>query len=48
VLKTPRFGEEVQQPFNAKHDGLALDVMTRRLKIKMRQRARAKPICPKY
>lgn len=33
-----RFGEEVQHPFEAKHDGLALDMMTRQLEIELRQR----------
>ncbi|RYG65265.1 hypothetical protein EON80_17670 [bacterium] len=33
-----RFGEEVQHPFEAKHDGLALDSMTRQLEIELRQR----------
>ncbi len=33
-----RFGEEVQHPFEAKDDGLALDTMTRQLEIEMRQR----------
>ena len=33
-----RFGEEVQHPFGANDDGLALDTMTRQLEIEMRQR----------
>ncbi len=33
-----RFGEEVQHPFAAKDDGLALDMMTRQLEIELRQR----------
>jgi putative membrane protein len=33
-----RFGEEVQHPFEAKDDGLALDSMSRKLEIELRQR----------
>ncbi|BCM90625.1 hypothetical protein IAD21_02482 [Abditibacteriota bacterium] len=33
-----RFGEEVQHPFDPKHDGLPLDAMTRQLEIELRQR----------
>lgn len=33
-----RFGEEVQHPFEAKDDGLALETMTRQLEIELRQR----------
>ncbi len=33
-----RFGEEVQHPFDPKHDGLPLDSMTRQLEIELRQR----------
>jgi putative membrane protein len=33
-----RFGEEVQHPFQAKDDGIALDMLTRQLEIELRQR----------
>ncbi|RZA17322.1 MAG: hypothetical protein EOP10_22975, partial [Proteobacteria bacterium] len=33
-----RFGEEVQHPFEAKDDGLALDMMVRQIEIELRQR----------
>ena len=33
-----RFGEEVQHPFEPKHDGLPLDTMVRQFEIEIRQR----------